>query len=423
MLLFPFFLTVVLSLLVIVILITRKKHDKINRWLISTILLTVVFQVLVFFITATGRLSSYWYLFRLGCPFYYLTPPLVYLYIAYNLKKDRKVFARYYLHFIPFGISLLDIGWYYLTTTSADRLSEIEMITNFPTEEFFLGAGFLPPLVHYYFRLVQRIFYIGLQWWTLLLEKPANEAHRSTYRWTTFITIVQTAILIGYGYYAAQISLHSTQGNEATVEFARKISLLIIFLGVVAICLYLFLYPELLYGRALSEQKASSTKKTKHSEPETDKGQSTEDGQHEWLPKGIHIDDLCRRVDDFMLTEKPFLQKRMSLNQIAHKLEIPPYLLSALLNKHYGKNFRDFVNEYRIRQILTHIKDNPNWDQLTIEGIAFEAGFSSRTAFYAAFKKLTGKTPGVYLLEWAEAGNYTDHLGPVLKCPSQQKAH
>ena len=160
-------------------------------------------------------------------------------------------------------------------------------------------------------------------------------------------------------------------------------------LGLITICLYLFIHPEILYGALKPNSSPGIKAKMKNSEV----------GQYDWLPAGANIEAYCSKLEDFMQVEKPFLKRRLPLNFIANGIDVPAHLLSAILNKHYGKSFSDFTNEYRINHILKRIKEDSNWDQLTIEGIALEAGFSSRTGFYTAFKKLIGKSPKVYLSE------------------------
>jgi len=393
MLLFPFFLSVTLSLLVAIIFMTRRSRDAVNRWLSGIIILTVAFQCIVFFIMSTGRLTDFWYLFRIGCPFYYLTPPLVYLYVNFILKKERKAFSHYIIHFIPFAISIVDIGWYYASTTPAFRINEISAIQEFPSAELYLGAGFLPSIIHYYFRFIQRVYYVVLQWTILIKENAISKTNRAELKWTFLLTSAQTMIVLGYGYFTVQIFLFAEFDTDNVFTTAKEISISIMILGIIAICLYLFINPEILYGAFLSRSKSSSKTKVK----------SSETGHYDWLPTGTNIQDYCSRLENFMQLKKPFLMKRTSISFIANETDIPSHLLSALLNKHYGKSFSDFVNEYRINHILNNIKENPNWDQFTIEGIALEAGFSSRTGFYTAFKKLTGKSPKIYLSELAES--------------------
>ncbi len=398
MLLLPLFLSVTLSLLVAIIFMTRKERDVVNRWLSAVIILTVVVQSVVFFIMSTGRLADFWYIFRLGCPFYYLTPPLIYLYLTFILKKERRSFSHYLLHFIPFAISVIDIGWYYANTNSAHRIYEISIISEMSSAELHLGAGFLPSIVHYYARFLQRAYYMMKQWMILINEKAFSKINSPELKWALLLTSVQTLILIGYGYFAAQIFLLDQYRGDNLMDSAKEFSIFIMLVGVIAICLYLFVHPEILYGSFLTRSKSSSKAKIR----------SSESGQYDWLPSGTNIQDYCTKLENFMQLEKPFLKKRISLALIANETDIPAHLISAILNKHYGKSFSDFINEYRINHILARIKDDSNWDQLTMEGIALEAGFSSRTGFYAAFKKLTGKSPGVYLSGIALESEYTE---------------
>jgi AraC-like DNA-binding protein len=93
---------------------------------------------------------------------------------------------------------------------------------------------------------------------------------------------------------------------------------------------------------------------------------------------------------------QPFLRKGYSIKEMASDLEIPQHQVSMVINHEYGMNFNDFVNRHRIDYIKAKLTQ-PDWRQLTLEGIALEAGFSNRTTFFRAFTKLTGTTPTAYL--------------------------
>jgi len=388
MLNFPLFLSVTLSILIAIIFMTRKDRNAVNRWLSATIILTVVFQSIIFYIISTGLLHEFWYLFRIGCPFYYLTPPLIYIYISLILKKERKSLRHYLLHIIPFAISVLDISWYYATTTSAQRISEILEIQKVSSAQIYLGAGFLPSIVHYYARFIQRVYFLGLQWLLLVKQNATSKLKSAELKWVILLTTVQTFIVIGYGFFTAQIFRFNTTRVTDSFDAAKETSITITLLGVITICLYLFIHPKILYGVLKPEPRSGAKAKSKASET----------GQYDWLPIGIDLQDCCSRLEQLMLVEKPFLKGKISLSIIANELKVPVHLLSAILNKHYGKSFSDFINEYRIQHLLTRIKEDSNWDQFTLEGIAIETGFS-RTGYYTAFKKLTGKSPGTYLSE------------------------
>ncbi|MDP2722935.1 MAG: tetratricopeptide repeat protein [Bacteroidales bacterium] len=98
----------------------------------------------------------------------------------------------------------------------------------------------------------------------------------------------------------------------------------------------------------------------------------------------------------YLSETKPFLSPKLSLRSLAREIEIHPNHLSWLLNKSLGKNFNEFINHYRIENFKTIAKD-PGNAHLTIEGLAYESGFNSKTVFNNYFKKETGLTPRQFI--------------------------
>jgi putative ABC transport system permease protein len=100
----------------------------------------------------------------------------------------------------------------------------------------------------------------------------------------------------------------------------------------------------------------------------------------------------------------------LSLSSLAEKLDLHPHELSRIINLALKKNFNDFVNEYRIRDVAVKMRD-PAYDRITLLGMAFDAGFNSKATFIRAFKQLTGKNPAEYKRE-LEKEVSTYHLQP-----------
>ncbi|MBK8555809.1 MAG: tetratricopeptide repeat protein [Lewinellaceae bacterium] len=98
----------------------------------------------------------------------------------------------------------------------------------------------------------------------------------------------------------------------------------------------------------------------------------------------------------YIAEAKPYLNPDLSLRSLAMAIEIHPNHLSWLLNNSIGKNFNEFINHYRIEAFKSFAKDPKN-AHLTIEGLAYESGFNSKTVFNTYFKKETGLTPKVFL--------------------------
>ena len=85
----------------------------------------------------------------------------------------------------------------------------------------------------------------------------------------------------------------------------------------------------------------------------------------------------------------------LSLSSLAEKLDIHPHELSRIINVSLKKNFNDFINEYRIREVTRKMQD-PAYDRLTLLGIALDAGFNSKSTFNRTFRQMTGKSPAEY---------------------------
>ena len=96
-----------------------------------------------------------------------------------------------------------------------------------------------------------------------------------------------------------------------------------------------------------------------------------------------------------METNLFYLNSELTLSSLAAELDIHPNLVSKIINDGLGKNFSDFVNDYRIEAVINKFR-HPKNDQFTLLGIAFDCGFNSKTTFNRVFKKSTGKTPFAY---------------------------
>lgn len=70
--------------------------------------------------------------------------------------------------------------------------------------------------------------------------------------------------------------------------------------------------------------------------------------------------------------------------------------VSAVINDTYGKNFKTYLNEYRVREACRRLADNEAYGNLTIKAIAESVGYNSINNFIIAFKRIVGMTPSAY---------------------------
>lgn len=101
-------------------------------------------------------------------------------------------------------------------------------------------------------------------------------------------------------------------------------------------------------------------------------------------------------ITQLISTEELYKQQDLNLASLAEKAELSARELSAIINDQLGKNFNEFVNEFRVKEVIRKINEKAH-EQMTILGLAREAGFKSNSAFYRAFKNHTGFTPTEFI--------------------------
>ena len=101
---------------------------------------------------------------------------------------------------------------------------------------------------------------------------------------------------------------------------------------------------------------------------------------------------LKAKLQNLMQTEKPFLNPQLALNDLARQLGVNSAVLSYVVNSGFGKNFNDFVNEFRIDEVKIKLQTGAA-ENSNLLAVAFDCGFNSKATFNRAFKKFTGASP------------------------------
>jgi len=114
------------------------------------------------------------------------------------------------------------------------------------------------------------------------------------------------------------------------------------------------------------------------------------------------ISEDMRQLLVYMETQQPFLQADLCLSDLAKQLKTNTSALSKLINDGTGRNFNDFINQYRVHAVIDKLKAGEQAKQ-TLLGIAYDAGFNSKATFNRSFKKITGQTPKDYMQQLAHS--------------------
>ena len=116
-----------------------------------------------------------------------------------------------------------------------------------------------------------------------------------------------------------------------------------------------------------------------------------------WLSKNEGNDPMVIAIRK----NKYYKDPNLDIRTLSEELQLPYHELSARINQEYCQNFNEFINSFRIQEVVNALQ-NQQHQSFTIMGLAQRAGFKSASVFYAAFKKEKGTTPTRYLEQIAK---------------------
>jgi AraC-like DNA-binding protein len=106
-------------------------------------------------------------------------------------------------------------------------------------------------------------------------------------------------------------------------------------------------------------------------------------------------DSYLEKLLKIMSEEKPFRNNKLNLSDLSKMIGISNHNLSEVINKKLTSSFYDFINKYRVEEVKKLIEEDKD-QAYSILAHGYEAGFSSKSAFYTSFKKVCGITPAQY---------------------------
>ena len=112
-------------------------------------------------------------------------------------------------------------------------------------------------------------------------------------------------------------------------------------------------------------------------------------------PLPVELRQKASRLKTAMREGGHYKDPELTLSSLAQKLNLSPHELSRIINTALKKKFNDFVNEYRVAEVIKKMQEPAN-DNITLVGIATDSGFNSKSTFNRIFKEMTGKSPAEY---------------------------
>ncbi|HCA07215.1 helix-turn-helix domain-containing protein [Chryseobacterium sp.] len=329
---------VFLFLLLSVFLMTAKSERKLPDYLFAAFLLVSVIDFSGLFLSPPdskiikgGKFASV-----------LLQMPLYYLYVNSACYYNFKLQKKHLLHGLPF---LFVFCFFSVSGISEQGYKVFDVIS----------------IIQYYFYIIA-VFVLLKNFRKLYLENYSSN-HHLTYKW-----LMQTTVLFLIGNIFVLIRGFVEKDSPVYNYLFTFTSVFVLFV-ITWFVLNALYRPNLFAGINKDLVPVQSDNEVKE-QPEQ-----------------------LKSLLQFMETEKPYLDDKLTLQKLAEQIHLPEKQLSLLINQHTGKHFFDFINEFRINDAKTLLKEQ---SQLTVLEVLYEVGFNSKSSFYTAFKKETNLTPTDY---------------------------
>jgi AraC-like DNA-binding protein len=98
-------------------------------------------------------------------------------------------------------------------------------------------------------------------------------------------------------------------------------------------------------------------------------------------------------LESLMNHDLIYQQNNLDMHTVASLLDLSTHQLSELINTSIGKSFSRYLREQRIKFAQKALIEQP---KASVLSLGIEAGFSSQSNFYEAFKEITGTTPAKF---------------------------
>lgn len=405
-------ITITLGLLSIGLLVLTNKENKFaNRLLAGNIACTTLYM-------CAGALSQsdfflyYPHFYRAFYPFNLLIYPLYYLYIRAIFTDRKYLTPKDILHVVPAILTALQFLPFYTMGTEEKR-QYLQMLFAQPEKLTLLNEGLLPAgtisIIVYAIGLIYMVFAIRIfkearQNNFYLLEESRDRP--IILSWITALTF--THLIMPFLYSLMLIISPPMQVRYIPILFVQSFILS-------SLLIFLFIRPQILYGLSLNICPGSSNTETYPVDTKVEspapfirqervagainveeEGDFSGDTEGNDILQSELFRDYAKIVERCFSEEKVFLKRGFALKDLSALTNIPQHHLTTLFNKYWGMRFTDYLNKCRINYIINNI-DDPAWSNFSLEGIAWQAGFSSRITFFKAVKKVTGLSPSMLL--------------------------
>jgi AraC-like DNA-binding protein len=386
--------SLILGIIVIILLIYYRKRSVNNSNLLLAISIGCIWYLLLINqLNVTREMLNYPVLARTGNIAGFLVMPFLYFYTRNSFYPGIRWRRRDWLFFLPALFYVVDLLPFFLSDNPY-KIAVMKANLDNPSRMIRVEEGWIPLKgIHYILMYVWSLLLMVLQIRLIIRNKHiksegGNSMNRSLFWFIVTLTAFHLPLIFP-GIFG--VIFHTKWYSMSYLGVVLSTHL-------ITSAVFILFSPRILYGffpQLLIRENQESIPLATEMEEEPNAS----------IPKislsNTELQRIIEKMEIFMGQQKPFINKHYTIHNLGKDIEIPVYQLSPIINHHYKSNFNAWVNRYRVNYFIELCK-NEKRKELTLAGIAEEAGFNNRSTFINAFKKETGSTPGNYLKQLEE---------------------
>ena len=352
------------------ILLYSKKDKVLTDTILSIWLVVIGIHLTGYFLNYKGYWEIYPHLIGTTAPLPFLYGPFLYLYVLYSIKNKNHLQKTDYMHFAPALISYLYmVPFYFFYSAEEKVLVDKGLVNDFSVFSIIMLFGFILSGIGYsvfsYRKLVHR---------EKVVEENFSDMNRINMSWLRYAILGIVSVFITAAFVSIFREVLGFQFPfNADILFYSIIVGFVVFIGYSGIR-----QQDLFSNTTVNEEELVKT-------------------ESEYKKSSLKLDVATKKHDELLLLmkkEKPYLNPKLTLNDLAQSLAVSNNHLSQIINQYEEVNFHDFVNKYRVEEFIQKAQNNKSFSLL---GHAFDSGFNSKSTFNSVFKKFKSVTPSQYI--------------------------
>ena len=363
-----------MAIMVVFILLVLKKNKNANFFL-AFFILTYSVSFLPFFFYKNDLLIPTYLLSLIILPANSLIGVFLYYYTLFMTVRIEKLNKKDVVHFLffLFFIVFMMVN-YFFNKNSYDIIDQRHIVA--PAMILvMIGCGIVISIIY------TILSYIKIKKYSKDIKNYTSDIESIDMSWINkiiYYSILSTFVFI--------ICFSITVGKVSSL-YIVSIDIVVFIIMLFILAFYIINQPEV--SKENREMYSIlSNLKIKH--------KNTSAKRYEKVNLDIHTQErYLKLLNEYMEKNKPYLNERITIKDLSEGLKLPYYQLSVVINNLLNKNFYDFINEYRIREVLSVLNESKN-ESVNILTIAFKCGFNSKSTFNRVFKKKMGTTPSMY---------------------------